>query len=430
MTRLGVVGLICCILTASVALARQGVVKTKNGQTYEGDVEEKSDGVIINIKGIQTRIAQVNVASVNYPEDYDKQLADKRAKLEKTDVKGRIALARDAFNNKRYVPARDILEEALTVDPNNTEASELRDTTMAQIRLERSRQQAPTTEPRFSERANAATTPSTGLADAADNRFLKPVDINTIRQYELQDTETDIPLRFESDVKRRYANKLSNRPIDEFLSLTAMQQAMDILKNGAPEMRNNVKITRDPRAMMIYRRTIQPYVLPNCATSQCHGGNNAGNLVLTSPAESDQATYTNFFILQAYTRKAGSGGSAVFGKGETKIVDRTQPAKSLLLQYSIPTNVAEFDHPEVPGYRPSLRGPDDLKYRQILSWIHDSLNPSLDQPNYGINFHVPGGASTRPTTAPATQPATTTTTTNPTTTRPTMRHPPVPPRRR
>jgi hypothetical protein len=428
MTRLGVVGLICCILTASVALAKPGVVKTKNGQTYEGEVEEKPDGVVVTIKGIQTRIAQRDVSSVNYPEDYDKQLAEKRAKLDKTDVKGRIALARDAFNNKRYIPARDILEEALTVDPNNTEANELRDTTMAQIRLERSRQQAPTTDPRFSERANAATTPTTGPAEATDHRFLKPVDINTIRQYELQDSETDVPLRFERDVKRRYATKLSHRPIDEFLSLTAMQQAMEILKNGAPEMRNDVKIMRDPQAMMIYRRTIQPYVLPNCATSQCHGGNNAGSLVLSNPADSDQATYTNFFILQAYTRKAG-GGSGVFGKGEMKIVDRTQPGKSLILQYSIPTDIAEFDHPEVPGYRPALRGPEDLKYRQILSWIHDSLNPSLDQPNYGINFHVPG-ASTRSTTAPATQPATTTATTESTTTKPTMRITPPPPRRR
>jgi hypothetical protein len=413
MTRL-VLGLMLCVLTASAALAKQGVVKTKNGQTYEGDVEEKSDGsVVVTIKGIQTKMARSDVSSVSYPEDYDKQLADKRAKLDKADVKGRIALARDAFNNKRYTECRDILEEALVIDPNNTEANDLRETAMAQIRLERAKQQnpPPATEPRLS-----ATTSTTGPAESGDKRFLKPADINTIRQYELQESETDVPIRFERDVKRRYATKLSNRPIEQFMSLTAMQQAADILKNGPPEMRNDVKIMRDPQAMMIYRRTIQPYLLPNCATSQCHGGNNAGHLVLISPADSDQATYTNFFNLQAYKRKA-SGGAGVFAQGEMRLIDRTQPGKSLILQYSIPQNLAEFDHPDVQGYKPALRGPDDIKYRQILSWIHDSLNPSLDQPNYGINFPVPG-ATTHPATAPTTQPATTTTTTTTTTTAP------------
>src|SRR5690242_9953970 len=89
-------GLMVVLLAACVAFARQGIVKTKNGQTYEGDVAEQSNGsVTVTIKGIQTKVAQADIASVTYPEDYDKQLADKRAKLDKNDVKGRLTLARD-----------------------------------------------------------------------------------------------------------------------------------------------------------------------------------------------------------------------------------------------------------------------------------------------------------------------------------------------
>ncbi|HEX8522502.1 MAG TPA: hypothetical protein VF669_09625 [Tepidisphaeraceae bacterium] len=405
MTRVAVVVLTVWLAAATVALAKQGVVKTRNGQTYEGDVEEKNDGLIVTSRGIQTRIAQRDVVSVVYPEDFDKQLADRRAKLAKDDVRGRMTLAREAFNNKRYTVTRDLMEETLTIDPNNTDAAELRGNAMAQIRLERMRRNVVTTGRAKEQIATTTTAPAT-TQDIADRRFLRGNDINTIRQFELQETETDVPIRFERDVKRRYAMKLSNRPIDQFLALTPMQQAIDILKNGAPEMRNDVRIMRDPQAMMVYRRAVQPYVLQNCSTSQCHGGPGGGKLVLFNPADSDQATYTNFFIMQAYNKKA-QAASGIFGTGELQMIDRMNPARSLLLQYSIPQNVSEYDHPQVAGYRPPLRGQDDLRYRQLFAWVHDSINPGLDVPNYGINFPTPGG-STQPATNAASQPATTT----------------------
>ena len=413
MMRSGVLGVVVGVLliggAVGVALAKQGVVKTRNGQSYEGDITEKGDLVIVNNRGIETRINKSNIESVTFPEDFDKQFGQRLAKLEKNDARGRIALAREAFENGRYRLARDVLEEALTIDPNNADAAQFRETVMAQIRLERAKQNAPATV--AADDRPAATRPATTMAAEQDHRLLKPRDINAIRREELTRDERNVPIRFENDVNRRYAKQFSNEQPGVFLALPALQQAMRILAdvdNGtAPkEMREDIKVMRDPAAMLEYRRAIQPYVLQNCATSHCHGGPNAKVFQLITPAESDPATYTNFYILQSLNKKA-AGGGGVFAKGQLYVIDRMQPTRSLLLDYSIPRQFAEYDHPEVPNFKPPLRGPDDPRHRVMLDWISNSLNPA---PNYGIEFRSPRISSTQPattqaTTEPATAPA-------------------------
>ncbi len=318
------------------------------------------------------------------------------AKLSRTDVSGRITLAREAFEHHRYLDARDLAQEALDINPDSSDANDLLLNAMAQLRLERARS-TPATEQALPLAGPTTTAPITGPSHAA--KVLSPAGINTIRQFELQSTETNVPIHFDSDVRRQYAMKIWHHPIEQFMRMTPMEQAVQILHDGTPAMQNDVKIMRDPQAMLIYRRTIQPYVIQNCATSRCHGGTNGDGLILLTPAESEAASYTNFFILQAYTKSVpGRGG--IFGRGDLHLIDRTQPNKSLLLQYSIPQDVSDYDHPKVQGYHPPLRGIDDPRYRQIWSWIHDSLNPSLSVPNYGISY-------TPPTAFPATQPVNT-----------------------
>jgi hypothetical protein len=385
------------LLTTSLAYAKPGIVKIRNGQTYQGDVEENADSYTVTSKsGIKTQIPRADIASVTYTEPFDQELAARRAKLSKTDVKGRIALANEAFSHHRYLAARDLAQEALNIDPNSTDANAMLTNAMAQLRLERVRT-APATTHAAVTAAAPTTAPLTAPSHAA--KVLSPAQINTIRQFELQSTETDVPIHFENDVRRKYALGIWHHPIEQFMRMTPMQQAVQILHDGTPAMQNDVKIMRDPAAMMIYRRTIQPYVIQNCATSRCHGGSNGDGLILLTPAESEPATYTNFFILQSYTKSVPSGGG-IFGHGDLHLIDRTQPSKSLLLQYSIPQDVSDYDHPVVQGYRPPLRGLDDPRYQQIWSWIHDALNPSLSLPNYGISY-------TPPTASAATKPATT-----------------------
>src|SRR5262245_16654987 len=115
------------VMLSGALLADRGVVVTKSGETYEGDIHEDDQNVTITIRGIDTVVPRANVASIRYHSDYDVEFRDRLAKVEATDIKGRITLSREAFDRKRYDLALEAINDALRVDPNNREAADFRD---------------------------------------------------------------------------------------------------------------------------------------------------------------------------------------------------------------------------------------------------------------------------------------------------------------
>lgn len=399
------------LVLASGLLARQGIVKTKTGTTLEGDVREKPEGISVTIRGIETVVPRDEVESVEYVEAFEKRFRDRLAGLNEKDAAGRIDAARWAFDNREYLLAREALQQALQIDPNSAEATTLMETVRQQMRLEQQKQErggangaAPGgegAEPPAQERA---------VRPQVEQRFLSEEDINRIRQLELKPTDDNIRIRFANDVERRFAS-FDNAEASRFRNLKPQQKAIAIVERGDPDFSQDVHVLSDPSSLLEYRRSIQPMVLAGCASSGCHGGTTAGKLVLFSPASNDASTYSNFFILQTYAANLKTATPNVFG-GDTRqvaMINRTQPEQSLLVQYGLPTDVSQFDHPEVAGgYRGMFRGRNDPRYQQLVDWIGNSLRTV--EPNYGINYAPPTGTSpsTQPTatTAPAaTQPA-------------------------
>ena len=384
---------------ATLVHAKPGVVRTREGQTYDGDVDEKDpDNVVVTVRGIKTTIARTRIASIDYGANFQKEFADRMSKLAPNDVDGRLALAREAFNQKQYALARQAAESARMIDPNNADAISMLETIQSQMRLERAKQATETA------RAGATTQPAAATRPAGSEMVLAPADINIIRQAELRPDDSGVRIRFERDVKKRFVTR-EGMPPAEFNSMTINQQVDAILQKGTPEMKHDVQILSDPPALFQYRRQIQPFLVANCATSGCHGGGTS-KFSLVVPADSDAATYTNFYILQQYTKslRVSTGGGNVFGKGDLKVIDRQQPERSLLLQYALPATVGEYHHPDITNYKPALRSMNDPKHRQMVDWIGKSLKPV--DPDYGINFPVPGSASTQPAVTAASAPAT------------------------
>jgi hypothetical protein len=68
---------------------------------------------------------------------------------------------------------------------------------------------------------------------------------------------------------------------------------------------------------------------------------------------------------------------------------------SLLIQYSLPGSISEYDHPDLRDYHPPLRSKSDPRYRQLTDWIGSTLK-AVD-PRYTFE---------PATTAPASQAAT------------------------
>jgi len=215
-----------------------------------------------------------------------------------------------------------------------------------------------------------------------DRRYLTADDVNIIRQMEWARKDASVKVRFDNDVRKHYL-QFSNEVEKEFNLLAPTDQALRILEHrDLPEgLRKDVRILTDPAPLLEYRRSIQPMVQAGCATSNCHGGSSAGKFFLYPSVENDQATLTNFYLLNQY-RQTIDGV-------ERRVIDRTYPDKSLLEQYALPADQAEFRHPEVPKGTPwrGIPGPFKNKteagYKRVSDWM-GSLIPQ--QPEYGITF--------------------------------------------
>lgn len=407
MTRRTVCVWLTMCMSAGVVLARPGVVKTTDGQTYEGEIDDKDPSVVeVTVRGIQNRIQRSRVASVEYADDFAKQFNDRLAKLAPTDVQGRLALAQEAFEQKQYVLAREAAVSAQTVDPNSADAASMLEIIRSQMRLEAAKNRPPEPVKPAGEAATqpGATQPTTGP------KVLSAEQVNAMRQAELRPEDTSVRINIDADLKKRFATLTGMKP-QEINAMKQPELAALILKQGTPEMRKDVKILSDPPSMMNFRTKVQPFVLQSCGTTGCHGTRSPQKFALVDPADTEAAAYTNFYILQKYIKQLPQSGNDVFGRGELRMIDRQSPADSMLLQYALPVATATYDHPEVRDYRAALRGLSDPRYKIISDWISKSLSP-ID-PDYGFEFTPSGpAATTQATTAPTTQAGTTNPATN------------------
>ncbi|HEV7300440.1 MAG TPA: hypothetical protein VGN72_13820 [Tepidisphaeraceae bacterium] len=393
------------MLAASVLVAKPGVVKTPDGATFQGDVTTDERSVTItNKSGIETKLDRRNVASIEYLASPAEEFQQRMSQLKPDDVEGRIQLARWAYDNRQYAQARDALDAALKIDPNNRDATDLLETVQRQVRLERSTgnngnagNPAPGAgQPAAAPAGGAGGGNAEPAAEAPPEppqregeKFLSPEQVNAIRQFEWNRNDTRVRARLKGDVKKRYVDYTAGN-LRDFNAMNVIDQAWEILTKGTPEMRKDVEILTDPASMMEFRRpNVQGKILAGCATAGCHGTAGAGGFQLYTAGDNEAVAYTNFYILQKY-RQSVDGV-------ERKMIDRANPESSLLIQYGLPADLAETDHPAVGTYNGIFRNRSDATYNAIKSWMGQSL--ALIQPSYGIDFTPP---STQPaTTAPA-----------------------------
>ena len=145
-----------------------------------------------------------------------------------------------------------------------------------------------------------------------ERRFLSPEDIQEIRKQELKPGE-GASVSIPNDVRRQFAAK-AGLTFAQFNQRGKSSSALDILEKGDEDMKKHVRITTDPDAIVAYKR-IQPVIISSCATMNCHGSTAGGDFILF-PAESDPATYTNFYILSQYAKRLPGSGTGFFGGGQ------------------------------------------------------------------------------------------------------------------
>jgi hypothetical protein len=423
--RRGWLGFFTLILLASIAPithARQGVIKTNDGQTYAGDINENgpdANSITVTIHGGTLSIPRASVLTIDYSDQFDASFGKKLAALESGDVEGRLALARDALAAGKFDLATQATQSVLEFAPHNTSAQDMLASIQAQKNLVARMQQSNETTPLPPEHTIAplpapssraeqpsaapgsanATEPSTATSRGPSGKFLTMDDVYTIRRDELLPTD-NLHVDFLSNVR---ANYIATAGIDsfEFLHKSETDQALEIIQYRSPKLAPDIHILSDPVSLQTYRSHIQSRFITGCAASGCHGQAAAANFFLYPNSEEVTHLYTNFFILQKTSRKLAGGD--VFGAGPVvrPMIDRVHPDMSLLLQYTLPRSQASLPHPDVTGYRPLFRNDSDPGYAEVLNWI-TSLKAIV--PDYGINFTVPTGADATQSPNEAPQP--------------------------
>ncbi|MEZ0264247.1 MAG: hypothetical protein ACAI43_05930 [Phycisphaerae bacterium] len=381
-------------------LARQGVVKMKDGRALEGDIEEGAGEVAIKIRGIPTKLDPANVASVDYFDSVDARYKERVAKLPpNAPAKDHLDIARWLLDVRSYDNALREVDAARRLDPNSADAITLEQTIMSQRRLSRPPAVGgpavpPPVGPRPPVNGAAAGKPATPHA----KDYLTADDINIIRQMEWKESDPTAPrVTVPAAVRNRYVT-MKALDATQFAALNPKQQAYLILsdRDTPAELRRDIKVTTDPVNLTEFKRTIQPLIISNCATVGCHGGPGGGKFHLFhNNTDRDDVTYTNFYILRQYTQAVGDK--------TYQMIDPQFENLSILGQFALHPDAAELDHPEIKGQalKPMANNKTSPNYLKLMAWMKNLV---AGQPKYGITYEVPGTkpAADKPAAPPAT----------------------------
>ena len=149
-------------------------------------------------------------------------------------------------------------------------------------------------------------------------------------------------------------------------------------EQSAPCLLDDILINSDPEVFKTFRSRIWPIVLSGCAKPSCHGGvKGAGKLKLFDmPITDDRVMYTNFYILQAWSREGRA------------LINRNSPVNSMLLQAGLPADIAKqnLKHPK-PLKPPPFKSETDRNFVAVQKWIR-SLKVLLP-PGYRVSYKLP-----------------------------------------
>ena len=385
------------------------MVTTTDDKQFIGKILSETDQEItLEISGIRTPIPRSDIQQIQYAPALEDIYKQRRAQLESTDWRGYYDLAKWLFDNGRYAMAQKELRDLnarLTdgaAEQMRYELDLLERAVQFRIKIQEDAQRAkekraaettahadpgvdPTTAPSTSSPIETTTQNTTkSTAQKQSHRDAKPrltvEEINTIRIYEQPEDLFEskpnivIPPQVVESLYQRYGQdtRLPNTP-KAFASLPGYEQLDLIFQLKAREMYSQIQVRDDPPAMTQFRRIHRSYVLNYCGSERCHGGGNeTGSFAILRDQPEDITTaYTNFFLLHS-TQVDNS-----------ELIDRDDPARSLLLQYGLPRDSAVFPHPDVPGWRPRLTNTTLPVYQMMEQWIASLWKPT---PNYDITL--------------------------------------------
>ena len=394
------------LVLAGAVLGEVKVLKLKDGRSFTGEVTKTEGGYRIKTRHAVLTFPADQVAKV---EDATTPATEYEKRLKKIDPKkpeDHFGLANWALKgglpkatDKQLKIARKHLKIALKLKPDYERAKLL-------LQLVNGRIDKLDKPPKTN---GSKTVPATDVGFP----LLTEDDIRKIRVEELRDGDS-VVIKFKNDVVKRFMASMEGeedfrkpRFDRKFLAWPRTRKTLYMLDKRPDDvkMKDDIFIESDPKFMKEFRQ-FWPVINNFCAASSCHGGAKpkGGLILFTRGKGNERADYTNFAILD---------GIVAHGR---RVIDRDNPAESLLLHYLLPRKVANNKHPiktaDPAKVHMAFKNRRAGNYKRMLRWIDDLDGPP--HPGYRLKYKPPFGIKLRtsvvldlpmPTTQPATGPA-------------------------
>lgn len=354
----------------------------RDGRRLQGIVASQTDDTItILVNGIPTPFPRKDVLRLRTLESVEEQYVKRRAAIDDRDLNARLMLADWLRDRERFVLALIEVDGVLAMEPGHLEALELRRLIEQQKLLAASRK-ASSPKP--------AASPTERMKPRPDFPTLSDRDINLIRIFEIDldaSPRLNIPRDTITTLLDAYAGRegipTTREGRDAFYRKPPAEILGVMFSLRARELYPQVQVLDSPRALRLFRESVhRNWLINSCATTACHGGDDAGRLYLDNRhGHTDRAVYTNFLILDRFVTASG-----------LKLIDYAEPARSPLLQAALPRDIALFKHPDVrvgptkASWRPAFESVNDRRFKDAVEWISGMYQP---RPEYPIEYQPP-----------------------------------------
>lgn len=349
---------------------------------FDGTLEARTpDQLILRIEGVLMPLERERVVSVTVRLTPAQRYRDIRPTIRDDDFPRLLALVRFLERNELYDEAMRELEGVLARDPDNDEAKRLAEVVEQLIILRELRERRQRSREREEESRPAEPRERASIAQRNDFAPLSEEQINLIKVYEI-DLKADPRLIIQrstvDEILKRYAEHplvpVTREGKEAFYKKTPVEILDVMFRIGARDLYGEVRVLGQPKSMEAFRDSVNARWLTNrCATTRCHGGNEAGRLRLLNRSTNSEATvYTNFLLLDRFdTRRP------------VPMIDYTNPTDSLLLQMALPREDVLYPHPDVKGWRPVFVNDRSPQYRAAVEWMRMMYQP---RPEYPIEY--------------------------------------------
>lgn len=371
------------------AEGQDGIIHLRDGTDLRAIIHE--DGfaeIVYEIAGIKSRMPRDSVAMVTLEPGFDEKYRRFKEAIKPNEVDKRLTFSRWLVSEKRFELAAVELR-ALTKEIDMAEARELLKQVDAQLAMEAAAARPGAGQTgdadRPTRRPASETTRRSGpveLRDILPSRLVAADDVNLIRVYEV-DTDRPPRLDISPDVIRELITRYGSSSLvptgteerNRMFSWEPSRVLKLLFELKARDLYARVRVTSEPWSLNLFRTKVHDaWLIPNCATSQCHGGIDAGRFFLhRRNSKEERVRYTNLLIL-------------LRSKLDHPLVDFEDPESSLVIQYALPRDEARRPHPDVKGWKPIFVGTARALKGETMQWIRGMYKP---RPEYPVDYEPP-----------------------------------------